>query len=72
MHRAGTHSFKLLQENIQIYKEILLHLNRILWEEITNMCHLGTGCGASQEPSEEQKRPTAIDEVMCGKSSQRI
>lgn len=59
-HRARAHSFKLLQELIPIGMEILLLLNKFLWEEITNMCHLVTGYGTSQELSEKQKRSTAL------------
>lgn len=61
--RARAHGFKLLQERIQICKEILLLLKRFLWEEITEMYHLVTGCGTPQELSENQRGPTAIDEI---------
>lgn len=64
-HRARAHSFKLLQELIPIGMEILLLLNKFLWEEITNMCHLVTGYGTSQELSEKQKRSTAVGKIIC-------
>lgn len=50
---------------IPIGKEILFLLNKFIWEEITNMCHLVTGYGTSQELGGKQKRPAAIGKITC-------